>query len=243
MTGKGEAMENHNIIDSIKSVFVPIHRQGYPFIAIFAVVTVLLMWAWAPLGLVAFVLTVWCVYFFRDPDRTTPVREGLVISPADGLVVSIKPAPPPPELEMGTEPRMRIAIFMNVFDCHVNRSPCEGTITKKAYSPGLFLNATLDKASEDNERMALRMTTTSGKDVAFVQIAGLVARRIVSSVAPGDMLKTGERIGIIRFGSRVDVYLDEGMAPMVVVGQKTVAGETIIADEKAVLPPTTGEVR
>jgi phosphatidylserine decarboxylase len=138
---------------------------------------------------------------------------------------------------------MRIAIFMNVFDCHVNRSPCEGTITKKAYSPGLFLNATLDKASEDNERMALRMTTTSGKDVAFVQIAGLVARRIVSSVAPGDMLKTGERIGIIRFGSRVDVYLDEGMAPMVVVGQKTVAGETIIADEKAVLPPTTGEVR
>ena len=243
MTGKGEAMENHNIIDSIKSVFVPIHREGYPFIAIFALVTLLLMWAWAPLGLIAFVLTVWCVYFFRDPDRYTPVREGLVISPADGLVVSIKLAPPPPELEMGAEPRTRIAIFMNVFDCHVNRSPCEGVITKKVYSPGLFLNATLDKASEDNERMALRMTTSSGKDVAFVQIAGLVARRIVCKIAPGDMLKTGERIGIIRFGSRVDVYLDGGMSPMVVVGQKTIAGETIIADEKAVEPPTLGEVR
>ena len=243
MNHEGEAMENHNIIDSIKSVFVPIHREGYPFIAVFALVTLLLMWAWAPLGLIAFVLTVWCVYFFRDPDRITPVREGLVVSPADGLVVSIRPAPPPPELEMGTDPRMRIAIFMNVFDCHVNRSPCEGTLTKKVYSPGLFLNATLDKASDDNERMALRMTTVTGNDVAFVQIAGLVARRIVSSVAPGDVLRTGERIGIIRFGSRVDVYLDEGMAPMVVVGQKTVAGETIIADEKAVLPPLSGEVR
>lgn len=236
-------MENHNIIDSIKSVFVPIHREGYPFIAIFAVVTLLLMWAWAPLGLIAFVLTVWCVYFFRDPDRTTPVREGLVISPADGLVVSIRPAPPPPELEMGTDLRIRIAIFMNVFDCHVNRSPCEGTITKKVYSPGLFLNATLDKASDDNERMALRMSTVTGKDVAFVQIAGLVARRIVCKVTPGEMLKTGERIGIIRFGSRVDVYLDAGMSPMVVVGQKAVAGETILADEKAVDPPLLGEVR
>ncbi len=236
-------MENHNILDSIKSVFVPIHREGYPYIAIFAVVTLLLMWAWAPLGLIAFVLTVWCVYFFRDPDRTTPVREGLVISPADGLVVSIRPAPPPPELEMGPEPRLRIAIFMNVFDCHVNRSPCDGTITRKVYSPGLFLNATLDKASEDNERMALRMTTVTGKDVAFVQIAGLVARRIVCKVAPGDMLKTGARIGIIRFGSRVDVYLDAGMSPMVVVGQKAVAGETILADEKAVDPPQHGEVR
>lgn len=236
-------MENHNIIDSIKSVFVPIHREGYPFIAIFAVVTLLLMWAWAPLGLIAFVLTVWCVYFFRDPDRTTPVREGLVISPADGLVVSLRPAPPPPELEMGTDPRIRIAIFMNVFDCHVNRSPCEGTITKKVYSPGLFLNATLDKASDDNERMALRMSTVTGKDVAFVQIAGLVARRIVCKVTPGEMLKTGERIGIIRFGSRVDVYLDAGMSPMVVVGQKAVAGETILADERAVDPPLLGEVR
>ncbi len=236
-------MENHNIIDSIKSVFVPIHPEGHKFIAIFAVATLVLMWLWMPIGLVGVVLTVWCVYFFRDPPRYTPVREGLVISPADGLVVSIKPAAPPPELEMGTEPRTRIAIFMNVFDCHVNRSPCEGTITKKVYSPGLFLNATLDKASEDNERMALRMTTVSGKDVAFVQIAGLVARRIVCKIAPGDMLKTGERIGIIRFGSRVDVYLDEGMSPMVVVGQKTVAGETIIADEKSVIPPAFGEVR
>jgi phosphatidylserine decarboxylase len=243
MSKKGEAMESHNILDSIKSIFVPVAREGHPFIAIFAVVTALLLWLLPPLGLIGVVLTVWCIYFFRDPDRVTPVREGLVVSPADGVIVSIRPAPPPPELEMGTQPRLRIAIFMNVFDVHVNRSPCDGTLTRKVYSPGLFLNATLDKASEDNERMALRMTTVTGKDVAFVQIAGLVARRIVCKVAPGDMLKTGERIGIIRFGSRVDVYLDEGMAPMVVVGQKAVAGETILADERAVDPPQTGEVR
>jgi phosphatidylserine decarboxylase len=236
-------MEDHNILDSIKSIFVPVHREGHPFIAIFALVTALLLWAWAPLGLIGVVLTVWCVYFFRDPDRTTPVRDGLVISPADGLIVSVRPAPPPPELEMGTAPRMRIAIFMNVFDVHVNRSPCDGTLTKKVYSPGMFLNATLDKASEDNERMALRMTTASGKDIAFVQIAGLVARRIVCKAAPGDVLKAGERFGIIRFGSRVDVYLDDGMVPTVVVGQKAVAGETILADEKAVQPPPSGEVR
>ena len=236
-------MEDTNILDSIKSIFVPIHREGYVYIAAFAAVAVLLLVVWVPIGLVGVVLTVWCIYFFRDPDRMTPVRDGLVISPADGLIVSVRLAPPPPELEMGPEPRMRIAIFMNVFDVHVNRSPCDGTLTKKVYSPGLFLNANLDKASEDNERMALRMTTVTGKDIAFVQIAGLVARRIVTKVAPGDILKAGERFGIIRFGSRVDVYLDEGMTPLVVVGQKAIAGETMLADEKAVEPPQQGEVR
>ncbi|WP_346327370.1 phosphatidylserine decarboxylase [Iodidimonas sp. SYSU 1G8] len=240
---KTRQRENMSVLDSVKSVFVPIHREGHMFIGIFAVVTLVLTLIWAPLGFVGLVLTVWCVYFFRDPDRTTPVREGLTISPADGKVVSVAFAPPPPELEMGTEPRLRIGIFMNVFDVHVNRSPCDGTITKKVYSPGLFINATLDKASEDNERMALRMTTASGKDIAFVQIAGLVARRIVTPVAPGDLLRAGERFGIIRFGSRVDVYLDEGMKPLVSVGQTAIAGETVLADEGAVEPPHRGEVR
>jgi phosphatidylserine decarboxylase len=232
-----------NILDSVRSVFVPIHREGYVFIAAAVILMLALMLVWQPLGFLGLVLATWCVYFFRDPDRVTPVREGLVISPADGVVASIGPAVPPPELEMGTAPRTRIGIFMNVFDVHVNRSPCDGTVTRKVYSPGLFLNATLDKASEDNERMALRMTTATGKDIAFVQIAGLVARRIVCPVVPGDLLKAGQRFGIIRFGSRVDVYLDEGMAPLVLVGQKTVGGETVIADERAVAPPVAGEVR
>ncbi|MBI1181924.1 MAG: phosphatidylserine decarboxylase [Alphaproteobacteria bacterium] len=232
-----------NVLDSIKSVFVPIHREGHLFIGLFAVVTVALLLIWQPLGVLGIVLTVWCVYFFRDPDRVTPVRDGLVISPADGVVVSVAEAAPPPELEMGDAPRLRIGIFMNVFDVHVNRSPCDGTITKKVYSPGLFINATLDKASEDNERMALRMTTASGKDIAFVQIAGLVARRIVCPAEEGDVLKAGERFGIIRFGSRVDVYLDQGTTPMVAVGQKAVGGETILADEHATESARLGEVR
>jgi phosphatidylserine decarboxylase len=232
-----------NVVDSIKSVFVPIHREGHVFIALFAVATVALLVIWEPLGLLGVLLTAWCVYFFRDPDRVTPVRDGLVVSPADGVVVSIAPAVPPPELEMGETPRQRIGIFMNVFDVHVNRSPCDGTITKKVYSPGLFINATLDKASEDNERMALRMTTASGKDIAFVQIAGLVARRIVCPAEEGDVLKAGERFGIIRFGSRVDVYLDEGTTPMVVVGQRTLGGETVIADEHGSEAARIGEVR
>ena len=228
---------------TITSVFPAIHREGHPFILIFAIVAIVLMLLWPPLGWIGVVMTVWCVYFFRDPERTTPLREGLTISPADGVVASVDFALPPPELEMGEGERQRIGIFMNVFNVHVNRSPADGTITKAVYTPGLFFNATLDKASEDNERMGLRMTTESGKDIAFVQIAGLIARRIVCHVGEGEALKAGQRFGIIRFGSRVDVYLDDGMVPLVSVGQSTIAGETVIADEQANEVQRWGEIR
>ncbi|MDA0339526.1 MAG: phosphatidylserine decarboxylase [Proteobacteria bacterium] len=228
---------------TITSVFPAIHREGHPFILIFAIVAIVLMLLWPPLGWIGVVMTVWCVYFFRDPERTTPLREGLTISPADGVVASVDFALPPPELEMGEGERQRIGIFMNVFNVHVNRSPADGTITKAVYTSGLFFNATLDKASEDNERMGLRMTTDTGKDIAFVQIAGLIARRIVCHVEEGEALKAGQRFGIIRFGSRVDVYLDDGMVPLVSVGQSTIAGETVIADEQANEVQRWGEIR
>ena len=222
-----------SVVDSVKSVLVPVHPEGYRFAAIFAVLGVLLWWLWTPLGFVGVVLTVWCLYFFRNPERHTPTREGLVISPADGVVQLIKTVVPPPELELGDTPRTRISIFMNVFNVHINRSPMDGTVTRKVYTPGAFVNATLDKASEDNERMSLCLATSTGKTIAFVQIAGLVARRILSFVEEGDSLQAGERFGLIRFGSRVDVYLDDGMVPLVSVGQLAVAGETVIADEQA----------
>jgi len=222
-----------SVVDSVKSVMVPVHPEGYRFAAIFAVLGILLWWLWAPLGFVGVVLTVWCLYFFRNPERHTPTRQGLVISPADGVVQLIKTVVPPPELELGDTPRTRISIFMNVFNVHINRSPMDGTITRKVYTPGAFVNATLDKASEDNERMSLCLETSTGKTIAFVQIAGLVAQRILSFVEEGDSLQAGERFGLIRFGSRVDVYLDDGMVPLVSVGQLAVAGETVIADEQA----------
>jgi phosphatidylserine decarboxylase len=222
-----------SVVDSVKSVMVPVHPEGYRFAAIFAVLGIFLWWLWAPLGFVGVVLTVWCLYFFRNPERHTPTRQGLVISPADGVVQLIKTVVPPPELELGDTPRTRISIFMNVFNVHINRSPMDGTITRKVYTPGAFVNATLDKASEDNERMSLCLETSTGKTIAFVQIAGLVARRILSFVEEGDSLQAGERFGLIRFGSRVDVYLDDGMVPLVSEGQLAVAGETVIADEQA----------
>lgn len=195
------------------------------------------------LGWVGVILTTWCTYFFRDPDRFTPTREGLVISPADGVVQMIQDAVPPPEIEMGDQPLNRISIFMNVFDVHVNRTPIAGTISKLAYRPGKFLNASLDKASELNERQSLGLILDGGKDIAFVQIAGLVARRILCDVTEGKEMKTGERFGMIRFGSRVDVYLPDGVKPMVAVGQTAIAGETVIADIQAKEPVRAGETR
>lgn len=209
---------------------VPINREGYRFIAIFALGSIVLFWIADPLGWLGVILTCWCVYFFRDPDRVTPNRDGLVISPADGVVQSVEMAVPPGELGMGEAARLRIAVFMNVFNVHVNRIPIDGEITAVSYRPGKFLNASLDKASTDNERQAVRMTTSLGQDIAFVQIAGLVARRIVCGLYEGQRVRAGERFGLIRFGSRVDVYLDEGMAPLVAVGQLAVAGETVLAD-------------
>jgi len=217
----------------MKSVLVPINPAGWPFIGIFAGITLLLWWMDTWLGLIGLVLTLWCTYFFRDPERITPTREGLVIAPADGVVQLVDRASPPAELDMGDEERNRVCIFMNVFNVHVNRAPVDGIVRRIAYRPGRFINASLDKASEHNERQSYRMETDAGDDLAFVQIAGLVARRIVCQVQEGQPLEAGRRFGLIRFGSRVDVYLPVGVIPMVVEGQTSVAGETVIADMKS----------
>ena len=227
----------------LKTIFVPIHPAGWPFISLFAGITALITWFMPPLGFLALLLTAWCVYFFRDPARITPDRKGLLISPADGIIQSIVQAPPPPELDMGREPRTRIAVFMNVFDVHVNRIPINGTITAAVYHPGKFLNASLDKASEQNERQSLRVRTEEGKDVAFVQIAGLVARRILCNCDVGDQVRAGDRFGLIRFGSRVDVYLPSGVNPAVIEGQVAIAGETILADLTSPELPRSGKKR
>ncbi|GGG80622.1 phosphatidylserine decarboxylase proenzyme [Salipiger pallidus] len=208
----------------------PMHPEGRKFVAIFAAITLVLFLIWEPLGWIGVGLTVWCYYFFRDPDRVTPTRPGLVISPADGMVSLIEPAVPPAELGMGPQPLTRVSVFMSVFNCHVNRSPVAGEVLNIAYRPGKFLNASLDKASEDNERNALRIRLEDGREIAVVQIAGLVARRIMWWKKDGDWLARGERFGLIRFGSRLDVYLPEGVAPLVEIGQTMVAGETVLAD-------------
>lgn len=224
-------MSPMSVVNSITSAFVPVHREGYRFIAIFAGVTLFLFWlevdslAW--LGVVA---TGWCAYFFRDPERVTPLRAGLVMSPADGRISAIEKVIPPPELDLEREPTTRISVFMNVFDVHVNRAPVDARAAKITYIPGTFLNAELDKASEDNERQAFTLELADGKKLGVVQIAGLVARRIVKFVGEGERLTAGQRIGLIRFGSRVDVYLPKGTSPLVAVGQRAVAGETVFAD-------------
>lgn len=220
-----------SIFQSVSQVLVPIHREGYRFVAIFAAVALVLFWLhWTPLAWLAVVLTVWCAYFFRDPERVTPLRGGLVISPADGRVSAIEEVVPPPELDLPREPVTRISVFMNVFDVHVNRAPLDAAIRRIAYVPGLFLNADLDKASLDNERQALTLERPNGQRIGVVQIAGLVARRIVKFVNEGEQLSAGQRFGLIRFGSRVDVYLPKGAAALVCVGQRAVAGETVLAD-------------
>jgi phosphatidylserine decarboxylase len=218
-----------SVIASIRSQFVPIHPQGYPFIGGFALASLILFWIWTPLGWLGTLLTLWCAYFFRDPPRVTPVRDGLVVSPADGRVSRVTNAVPPDELGLGHKPLARISIFMSVFDCHVNRSPAAGRIERIIYRAGKFLNADLEKASEDNERNAL-VIATAGARIGVVQIAGLIARRIVSFKREGEMVGAGERFGMIRFGSRLDVYLPEGVKPLVAEGQISIAGETVLAD-------------
>lgn len=217
-----------NILHSIQKQIVPIHREGYIFIVAFAVATMLLFWLWKPLGWIGLVLTVWCAYFFRDPERVVPLGADLVVSPADGVVSSIGQFPPPPELELGAQPMLRISVFMSVFDCHVNRMPVAGKITRIAYTPGLFVNADLDKASENNERNGLVLETAGGK-IGVVQIAGLIARRIVCFTREGETLAAGDRIGMIRFGSRVDVYLPADAVPQVGLHSMAIAGETVLA--------------
>ena len=224
--------------EHLQRVIVPIHRDGWRFIAGGLLVTVLLAWLAGPWCLLALLPTAWMTYFFRDPPRVTPQGEDLVVSPADGVVQAIVARRPPPELELGAAPRSCISVFLNVFDVHVNRAPVGGRITRLAYHPGRFLNAADDKASELNERQSFRIETAQGEVFGLVQIAGLVARRIVRSVEPGAVVAAGERVGLIRFGSRCDVYLPDGIAPLVAVGQRAVAGETVLADGRRNRPPS-----
>jgi len=223
-----------SVIDSVRKQLVPIHPEGYPFIGGFALASLILFWLWGPLGWLATLLTLWCVYFFRDPPRVTPVRDGLVIAPADGRVSQVSNAVPPQELSLGERPLPRLSIFMSVFDCHVNRSPVAGRIERMVYRAGKFLSADLDKASEDNERNAFVIATGAGQRVAVIQIAGLVARRIVPFMREGETVGAGQRIGMIRFGSRVDVYLPEGSRFLAAEGQTATAGETVLADLGAI---------
>jgi phosphatidylserine decarboxylase len=227
-----------SVINSIRSQIAPIHPQGYPFIGGLALVSLILFWVWTPLGWIGAAITAWCAYFFRDPMRVTPLREGLVVAPADGRISQVVNAVPPEELGLGQQPLPRVSIFMSVFDCHINRSPISGQIERMVYREGLFINADLDKASEDNERNAL-LIVSAGHRIAVVQIAGLIARRIVPFVTEGQTVAAGDRIGMIRFGSRVDVYLPEGATALVAQGQTALAGETVIADLAAQNPDRT----
>ncbi|HAU29519.1 MAG TPA: phosphatidylserine decarboxylase family protein [Rhodospirillaceae bacterium] len=227
----------------LKTVFVPIHREGWLFIGLALAIAFLLATASAVLGVLGLVVAGWFTYFFRDPPRVIPTREGLVVSPADGHVFSISESRAPEELDLGEESFTRVSIFLNVFDVHIQRLPVSGEITKVAYHPGKFLNASLDKASEDNERNGLALRMADGQNVAVVQIAGLVARRIVCWVRGGDKLEAGTRYGLIRFGSRVDVYLPKGISPLVCIGQRVLGGETVIADMVSKESARVGSVR
>ena len=227
----------------ISSVLVPIAREGRPFVAIGVVLALVLIWLGPWTGAAGIALAGWVAYFFRDPPRTVPTREGLVVSPADGIVSMITEALPPPELNLGTEPLTRVSVFLNVFDVHINRSPVAGTVERVAYHPGKFLNASLDKASADNERNGLAIKLADGRMVGVVQIAGLIARRIVCHARDGQHLKTGERFGLIRFGSRTDLFLPKGVAPLVAVGQRMIGGETVMADLSSTEGPRRGEER
>ena len=224
----------------LRRVLAPLHPDGFKFVATGVLATLLLFLLWAPAGWAAAVVTLWMVYFFRDPWRVTPTRPGLLISPADGIVVSIAAATPPAELAMGDMAVVRIGIFLNIFDVHVTRAPVGGRVAAMRYTKGRFVNASLDKASEGNERLAIRIAPPEGPDVAFVLVAGLVARRIVCNLYDGQQVATGQRVGIIRFGSRVDIYCPPPYVPMVVTGQRMVGGETVIADRFAEESPRRG---
>jgi phosphatidylserine decarboxylase len=218
------------LVASLRLVLAPPHPAGRPFIigGVVALVLGLIFAHW--LAWIGLAFTLFCLFFFRDPERFTPGRPGLVVAPADGRIVSIAAVTPPAELGLGSEPRWRVAIFLSVLNVHVNRMPVDGTVTRIAYHHGKFVNASLDKASTDNERNALAIRLSDGRDIAVVQIAGLIARRILCDVHEGDTLQAGSRFGIIRFGSRTDLYLPEGVRPLVVEGQTMIGGETVIAD-------------
>lgn len=222
--------ERHGILDTIFDTLAPVHADGHKFIAIGAAIALLFFFLYPPVAWVAAAVTAWIIYFFRDPPRVTPLRPGLVVSAADGRISSIERVPPPAELGFGPEPRTRISTFLSVFDVHINRAPIPGKIARSVYIPGAFVNAALDKASEENERRAIVIETSDGQQIGVVQIAGLVARRIVTFSETGDTVGVGQRFGLIRFGSRVDVYLPPEKTPLVSVGQRAIGGETVLAD-------------
>jgi phosphatidylserine decarboxylase len=223
-------LERHSLMDAIGDFLAPVHNEGYKFLAIGAGVTLLLFLFLPPLAWLAALATAFLAYFFRDPTRVTPLRDGLVIAPGDGRITAIERAPPPPELGLGQAERLRISIFLSLFDVHINRAPVAGRITRSLYVPGSFLNAARDKASEENERRLIVIAMPSGADIAVVQIAGMIARRIVTFITEGESIGVGQRFGLIRFGSRVDLYLPPGRGALVSVGQRAVGGETVLAD-------------
>jgi phosphatidylserine decarboxylase len=224
----------------LRRVLAPLHPDGFKFVLAAALATVLLFLLWTPAGWAAAVVTLWMVYFFRDPWRVTPAREGLLVSPADGVVTSVTPARPPPELDMGDVEVARIGIFLNIFDVHVTRAPVGGRVAALRYTKGRFVNASHEEASLNNERMAIRVAPPEGPEIAYVQVAGLVARRIVCDLREGQRIAAGQRMGIIRFGSRVDVYCPPPYVTMVVAGQRMVGGETVLADRFAQEPARRG---
>lgn len=218
-----------SVVASVRKFIVPIHPEGYLFIIGAVVLALVVHWLIPPLGWLFWFLVLFVAYFFRDPPRVSPVREGLILAPADGKVSSVGFFVPPAELGLGEQPRLRISIFLSVFDVHINRTPAGGKIRKIVYTPGLFLNADLDKASQDNERNAVLVDTPHGP-IACVQIAGLIARRILCFVREGEEIAPGARFGLIRFGSRTDVYLPEGAEALVAEGQRAIGGETVLCD-------------
>jgi phosphatidylserine decarboxylase len=235
--------ERHSLIDTITDSIVPVHNDGYKFLAIGAGVCLVLFYLWPPLAWVAVLITAWIAYFFRDPPRVTPLRDGLIIAPGDGRISAIERVRPPAELGFGDEPRLRISIFLSIFDVHIQRAPIAGRVARSIYVPGTFLNAALDKASEENERRAVVIAMPDGTEIAVVQIAGLIARRIVTFVREGDAVGIGDRYGLIRFGSRVDTYLPPGRGALVAVGQRAIGGETILADLKSDEPEREARVQ
>jgi phosphatidylserine decarboxylase len=228
--------ERHSLIDTIGDTIVPIHSDGIKFVAIGAGIALLLFLLWPPLAWLAVLATAWIAYFFRDPPRVTPLRDGLIIAPADGRICAIEHVRPPVELGLGEPQRVRISIFLSIFDVHINRAPVAGRIIRSIYVPGSFLNAAADKSSEENERRGIVIDAGADSEIAVVQIAGLIARRIVTFVKEGDRIGVGERLGLIRFGSRVDLYLPPNRGALVAVGQRAVGGETILADLKSSEP-------
>ena len=244
MTATARPPDHHSLVDTIIENLAPPHPDGYKFLIPVGVLA-LLLWLWLPFNFLAYLalgLAVYIAYFFRDPPRVTPLREGLVIAPGDGRISAIDRVKPPAELGLGSDERLRISIFLSVFDVHINRAPVAGRITKSVYVPGAFMNAALDKASEQNERRSLVIATPSGADLAVVQIAGWIARRIVTFKKEGESVGMGERFGLIRFGSRVDLYLPPGRHCLVAVGQRTVGGETVMADLKSEEPEREARV-